>query len=188
MNRDPTTDNLAIYNRLNEKFSKKLVKYYASVAKVIESGNQAKLYKLLSRWLKRNNRITSLVSDDGERVLNERDMADLLADHFYKVYSRTVESFPGNTFANSPEFPVMDDSAWLPSSQILRILSKSTTTSSTNPDQLTSTFTKKVAPYIPFPLELIYNYSFVHADVPARWRHVYIIPISKSSASHLPSN
>lgn len=69
MNRDPTTDNLAIYNRYNEKSSKKLVKYYASVEKkVIDSGNQAKFYNLLSRKLKRNDRITSLISDNGERV------------------------------------------------------------------------------------------------------------------------
>lgn len=136
--------------------------------KVIDSGNQAKLYNLLSRRVKRNNRIPSPVSDNGERELNENDTADRwplpqnLFSHCWTVPRQYVCKFFWIScygwfhlvyqLSNAEDFYQVQQQP--PSltliTQVLLLSRKRHRT-------------------LLFPLELIYNYSLVHADVPARW-------------------
>lgn len=184
-----SVESLNEFTRLNNRFIKKLNRYNASLdKKIIESGKPALFYNLVRKRLKLKAGIPPLSISSGTRVFDDNLKADLFAEQFASVYA-VDEDFPAHEILNeSVVCPTMSDSIWFSKEEILEVLVKSKKTSSTNPDGLCYTFIQRIAPFIAMPLELIFNFSFMQADVPSRWRQACVIPLPKSQTDFTVEN
>ncbi|EYC23317.1 hypothetical protein Y032_0015g2585 [Ancylostoma ceylanicum] len=184
---NPSQENVDYFKLLRSKFDRLLRKYNSYIErKLLQSSSKSSLYRLLNSKLKRSLHIPTLKDDDGTTAIADDAKASILAKHFQKSFSDNSSDVKWSTV----EIPCTskDSSVWFYKEEIYEILSKLPLSYSVTPDDVPPYFIRKVAIAIAYPLEHIFNFSFMHGDVPDRWKHAFVTPIPKKAPFCLVSN
>lgn len=124
----------------------------------------------------------TLLSSDGLYFASPCEEADLLAREFQKVFTNVDDQdkdlLSGSDDART-EFSEMSPSLWFHREEISKIIAEWPNSYSASPDHMPLTFIKNVVDYIGFPLEYIFNGSYMRAGAPKRWKHAFVTPIPK---------
>lgn len=146
-----------------------------------------------------NSTIPSLIDERGFCHSSPQDKANLLASQFLRQFGtfRNSYSQPSQSQAQADvstnSIPArsasqMESSLWFHKEHIYEILLKWPRSSSLFPDFIPLSFLKRILHHIAYPLEHIFNFSFITAEVPRRWKHAFVTPISKKSPLNDPRN
>ncbi|EYC26747.1 hypothetical protein Y032_0010g946 [Ancylostoma ceylanicum] len=156
--------------------------------KLIESEDKTKFYRYVK--FRRGNRssIPCLKNESGEDVIQDGYKAEILAKVFQKSFNKQCrEDFVYSEISPSAN-PVMGPTLWFHRNEIMELLERWPNSLSTTPDFIPFPFIKKVTPFIGFPLEYIFNLSYMRGIVPDRWRHALVTPIPKKPPMNDPKN
>ncbi|KAK6054096.1 hypothetical protein COOONC_08399, partial [Cooperia oncophora] len=82
----------------------------------------------------------------------------------------------------------MGPDLWFHRDEIFELLSKWPSSHSVTPDFIPLHLIKRTAHYLAFPLELLFNLSYMRSEVPSRWKHSFIVPVPKKPPFSNPSN
>ncbi|EYC13094.1 hypothetical protein Y032_0045g1264 [Ancylostoma ceylanicum] len=174
------------YRILNDRFMKKLNKYNGSVEKnVIESGDRHAFYKFLNSRLRPKQKPPGLENDNGEKINDDLEKAELFADTFERYFSPCTTHF---VIESKNLFPQMNDSLWFNHDEVYENLVKWSNCYSRTPDDVPFVFIKEMACEITGPLTFIFNLSFMRAEVPKKWKHSLVTPVPKKPPFHKANN
>ncbi|KAK6009346.1 hypothetical protein OSTOST_25748, partial [Ostertagia ostertagi] len=166
-------------------FDKKLTKCMVKYNTYLERKDPTKLFTYITKRLKDTKKIPALRVDEAKIIILDHDKAEVLAESFQKVFTEdsdtVLDEFPSGTSS-------MEPSLWFHRDEIYRLLSKWPSSYSITPDLVPFNFIKNIAQYIAFPLELLFNLSYMRSEVPSRWRHSFVVPIPKKPPFSDPSN
>ncbi|KAK6042686.1 hypothetical protein COOONC_19809, partial [Cooperia oncophora] len=162
------------YKQFTRKLDKALAKYYASVEnKIIASKVPSKLYNYINSRLKARNKLPALVVDESHLAISDKDKAELLAEKFQLAFSNHCEQSMGDL---TPLCPAMEQTVWFHREEIYEVLSAWPTSPSITPDFIPFKFIKMVLNHLLYPLEHLFNLSYLRAEVPERWKHSLVTP------------
>lgn len=182
----------ALYEALSSKANKALYRYNVfQEKKIAKSKDRTAFYRYVSSRIGKDNGVPSLTKDDGELASTESDKADLLGEVFLKAYNKDHiwgRDPLGEIGKDLPHFPQMNSTVWFLREEIIDVLSKWLKSFSLTPDLVPLSFIKNVVHYIAYPLEHIFNLSFMRAEVPVRWKHAFVTPIHKKGSRNDAKN
>lgn len=102
------------------------------------------------------------------------------ASAFQKHFSNPVSPNIQSQIISHKVQPQIGSGLWFHKEEFLEILTKWPTPFSVSPDFVLLAFVKKFTGRLAYPLEHIFNFSFISAKLPLRWKHVFSTPISKN--------
>ena len=125
---------------------------------------------------------------DSQIVTEPKEMADLLAQQFQSVYStpRFTETQSNNeNLFNETDlqsvFHFTED-------EIEKCIGKISNSASAGPDGIPAIFLKKCAPYLKYPLWMLWMSSMEHSSIPYWLKTSNITPIFKGGSKQVPKN
>ncbi|XGW28756.1 hypothetical protein V3C99_008503 [Haemonchus contortus] len=174
------------YKVFDKKVRKAIVKYSAYLEKkFIESKNPNKLFAYINNRLKKSVKIPALNRSESEVVILDDIKAEVLADQFQRVFTENSSLILADSSSCGT---TMESSLWFYKEEIYELLTQWPDSHSVTPDFLPLKFIKRIAFYIAFPLEILFNLSYMRSEVPSRWKHSFIIPIPKKPPFSNPAN
>lgn len=180
----PTVNNLNSFKALSDKFDRLLNRYHKYVErKILEKPGKSSLYTLLNSVLKRPERIPTLKDLTGQSAVTDESKASMLAKYFHKSYSES--SSYSDAFDTVSSTQSMESTIWFHKEEIYNALCALPATFTVTPDYVPPYFIRKIAIAISYPLEHIFNASFMLGEVPGRWKHAFVTPIPKKAPYNL---
>lgn len=177
------------FRLIKTKFDRLIKKYNSYIErKLLDNPKKCSLYKLLNSRLKQSTKIPTLVDDEGNSAVSDFEKASMLAAHFKKSYSIEADNESWSELAFSTQSASPDSFVWFHKEDIFKHLSNLPLSYTTTPDEIPAYFIKKVAVALVAPLEHIFNFSYMHSEIPNRWKHAFVTPIPKKPPHGLVSN
>lgn len=82
----------------------------------------------------------------------------------------------------------MQPTIWFYADDIVQIITKWPRSTTVTPDMVPLHFIKRIVPFIAYPLEFLFNLSYITGEVPRRWKHSFVVPVPKKPPLHCPLN
>ena len=144
--------------------------------------------KLLHSYLRKKKTgrptVGPLTLQSGQLSDDPKSMADLFADCFSSVYSKSVPRHP----LPHQQSDGLLENITLTQDQILQGLLHLDGSSSMGPDEIHPLLLKNCATHLAYPLTLILNRSLQNGSLPSAWKTSLVVPIFKKGARYDPLN
>lgn len=178
------------YRRLNNQIRKETrnaVKVKErEIAKNVKE-NPKVFWKYVQSKTKSKSRIPELYKGTAEerRTENDLEKAEVLSEQFSKVFvTEPEDEVPRCERKDVPTLNQLE----INKEKIKRIIKKLKRYKSPGPDGIHSRIIKEAAEQLLEPLEMLYQYSFTHKELPRDWLIAHITPIFKKGSKYDPEN
>lgn len=171
------------FDLVSAKLERASKKFYSNVEKhIIEKSGFPGLYKYISKCLKENSSdVASLVllDDSGVTHSTPEGKAEALASYFSRTYSVCNGVIPISSVVNSRvqnvSFPFVD----FEPSKIFDLIMSWKNSRSKTPDGIPFIVFKNLAFELSLPLNILFERSFMTAEIPSVWRMSIVTPLPK---------
>ena len=131
--------------------------------------------------------IGPLTTENGIKVANDADMANILNDYFSSVF--TIENVQGSLPTPMPQ----SNGASLPDffiseKETLSVMNSMNVNKTPGPDKISPRLLKEASNELSKPLTLLFNKTLQAGKVPHEWKLANVTPIFKKGNKSLPAN
>ncbi|EYC35206.1 hypothetical protein Y032_1116g3629 [Ancylostoma ceylanicum] len=178
------------YRKYSNKLEKLLKKFHINYEKkTIDSKDRSRLHSYINNRIVDKMKVPTLTDSSSGRILTEnQEKVEELAKVFQNSFEDPSLGNQDSFDDDSSVFPVMQKSIWFHKEDIVELLSKWPKSTSLSADYIPLLFIKNVVHLIAYPLEHIFNLSYMRSEVPERWKRSFITPIPKKPPFSNPNN
>ena len=149
--------------------------------------NKKAFFSHLKKMTKVKPSIGPLKNEQGEIVVDNQNMAEILNDFFTTVFTvEDVTNIPKVEALFTGDMPLT--TMFFDRKPIAEKLKALKPNSAPGPDKIHPQFLNKCADELAIPLQIIFNKSITSGDVPSDWRVANITPIFKKGSKASPNN
>ncbi|XP_075779238.1 uncharacterized protein LOC142827520 [Pelodiscus sinensis] len=148
-------------------------------------GNKKTFYKYIKSKRKTKDRVGPLLSEEGEAVTGNLEMAEMLNDFFVSVFTEKSGGVP-NIVNTSRERVSLEDR--IHKEQVKNHLGKLDVSKSPGPDEMHPRILKELIEEVSEPLAMIFEKSWQTGEIPEDWKRANIVPIYKKGNKNNPGN
>ncbi|XP_065440587.1 mitoferrin-1 isoform X1 [Chrysemys picta bellii] len=139
-------------------------------------GNKKTFYQYIRSKRKTKDRVGPLLSEEGETVTGNLEMAEMLNDFFVSVFTEKSEGMPNIVNANGKGVGL---AAKIKKEQVKNHLEKLDACKSPGPDEMHPRILKELIEEVSEPLAIIFGKSWETGEIPEDWKRANIVPIYK---------
>uniref|UniRef100_A0A674ICA9 Reverse transcriptase domain-containing protein n=4 Tax=Terrapene triunguis TaxID=2587831 RepID=A0A674ICA9_9SAUR len=148
-------------------------------------GNKKTFYQYIRSKRKTKDRVGPLLSEEGETVTGNLEMAEMLNDFFVSVFTEKSEGMPILVNANGKGVGLADK---IKKEQVKNHLEKLDACKSPGPDEMHPRILKELIEEVSEPLAIIFGKSWETGEIPEDWKRANIVPIYKKGNKNNPGN
>lgn len=182
-----TTTLKANYKKLVSECQNAIKTYSISCENhLIKNGNLGSFYKFVNSKTSVRTGIPPLMNTTGAIISDDFEKAELLNTFFASVFTKDDGILPSNACAAQHNLP--HGGICCTPTLVIKAISKMKGSSSSGDDNLPALVYKKIAHYVAFPLNTIFNVSLSTSKIPKAWKSAVVTPVFKKGLSRDPSN
>ena len=153
---------------------------------LVDKNNIKSFFSYANSKLRCKVEIPPLVDDNGNIITDNQEKAELFNQVFANVFTSDNGQFPHFVDVVPPSVSL--NHVCFPIEVIIKKLLALPRKFSKTPDEIPPIFLLNVAHEIAFPLQLLFELSFMNGEIPNDWKSGIIVPFFKRGNSSSPNN
>ena len=155
-------------------------------SKAIEkiTNNSKYFFSYASKFSTAKSKIGPLINNAGKLVDDNKEMSEILSEQYSSVFSTPMSTVP--TLETTSTRTLTDITIGV--TEIAEAIDEIGTNSSPGPDDIPAILLKKCKEELLEPLQLLWQKSLEHSDIPEEMKHAVIFPLAKGGSLSSPSN